>query len=376
MGASVPILQKAGQLDARTSGLRAGILLGANIAGGVCGSLLVGLLCLNALGTTGSLRVLLGLGLVFVAIGLTCRGWRAAFASIGGVLLVLMLGLPGQDRFWSRLHGRVSDVLMLAEDATGVVALVPVPEATWMVFVDGLAHSWLPFDREEGEHSLLGAIPVLVHPSPGDVAVIGLGSGDTAWAAGCRPRTKRISVFEVSGVQRDLLGRFWEHRPFAELGALLKDPRVELRIADGRHALLHDRHRYDVIEIDALEPFMPYSGNLYSAEFFRLGAERLRPGGLFCTYAPTPRITRSFAEAFPHVLDFGIFLLGSQQPIPLEPATWKARLHSPQVSAYLGPAVVEWAEEYVDPATPPKPARVSKGDLNRDLFPRDELLLP
>jgi spermidine synthase len=215
-----------------------------------------------------------------------------------------------------------------------------------------------------------------VHPSPRDVAVIGLGSGDTAWAAGCRSLTERISVFEVSGVQLSILERFWESQPFAELGAFLRDPRVELRIADGRHALLHDRRRYDLIEIDALEPFMPYSGNLYSAEFFRLGAERLKPGGLFCSYAPTARIARSFASAFPHVLDFGIFLLGSQQPIPLEPATWRARLHSPQVSAYLGPAVVEWAEEYVDPAMPPTPLSLSKGDLNRDLFPRDELLLP
>jgi hypothetical protein len=38
--------------------------------------------------------------------------------------------------------------------------------------------------------------------------------------------------------------------------------------------------------------------------------------------------------------------------------------------------VVEWAEEYVDPTLPPQPMGAASGDLNRDLFPRDELLLP
>ena len=151
-----------------------------------------------------------------------------------------------------------------------------------------------------------------------------------------------------------------------------------MRLDDGRHALARGEERYDVIEADALWPYAAYSGNLYSVEFFRECAGRLGPGGLMCTWAPTPRVVASFRAAFPHVAGPGTraFLLGSNEPIPIELDAWRARLASFGVASRLG------AERTEDILHALGRIRVIEGspeegvDLNHDLYPRDEFLAP
>ena len=60
---------------------------------------------------------------------------------------------------------------------------------------------------------------------------------------------------------------------------------------------------YDVIEVDALRPYHASSGNLYSLEFFERSARKLKPGGIMCSWGPTPRAQATFVQAFPYVLD-------------------------------------------------------------------------
>ena len=85
--------------------------------------------------------------------------------------------------------------------------------------------------------------------------------------------------------------------------------------ADGRNAIERGERRYDLIEADALWPYTGYSGNLYSEEFFARCARRLAPGGIMCTWAPTPRVYATFPKVFPYVLDAGAILVGSLEPI-------------------------------------------------------------
>ena len=91
--------------DPATGGRKVGFLQAANIAGCVAGSLLVGLVLLEGLGTTGTLRLLLACGLVFAATGFRHYGPRPALLALTAGLLLLLFGLPGQRPFWLRLHG-------------------------------------------------------------------------------------------------------------------------------------------------------------------------------------------------------------------------------------------------------------------------------
>jgi predicted membrane-bound spermidine synthase len=378
MGLSFVALQRAVHDDVRGSGRRVGLLQAANIAGCVAGSLLVGLVALTVLGSAGTLRVLVALGAALALAGIWLGEGRRTFGALAAALAVVAVLLPREQALWLRLHGMTAaDHAVMAEDATGVVAVSSHDNGLRRVWVNGRHHSVLPFG---GIHTLLGAAPAVIHPAPERAAVIGLGSGDTAWASGCRrPETRAVTVFEICAPQLGLLRRVAaEPDPPAKLERFLDDPRIEVRFADGRNALLRSAESYDLIEMDALFPSSPYAGNLYSVEFYELCARRLRPGGLMCTWAPTPRVHASFTAAFPHVLelDAGRVLIGSNQPIAIEPAAWQARATAPQMVGYLGPARVQALVEFLRGARlavrrPPGPH-----DLNRDLFPRDELNSP
>jgi spermidine synthase len=377
MGLAFPILQRAVQDDAATSGWKVGVLQAANIAGCVAGSLAVGLVALTHLGTPGTMRLLLLAGLVFAGLGLRAHGVRSVFAPLAAVLVLLAIALPSKREFWMRLHGTAKEGTLLDEDATGVSALIPAGSNTrlWRVWSGGRTHSSLPFG---GIHTTLGAAPAVIHPEPRTVAIIGLGSGDTAASAGCRGDVdQRITVFEIYAPQRRLLGELMRiPDPPGRLGRLLSDPRYTFRIADGRNALDRDGELYDLIEADALWPTSPYAGNLYSLEFFTLCARRLEAGGLVTTWAPTDRVRATFLSALPHVIELGQgeVLIGSNRPIPIEPDEWRRRLDDPATAAYLGAPRV--AGVWADIAGARPALADGRAALNRDLFPRDEFQSP
>jgi len=366
MGFSFPILQRAVHDDPETSGRKVGYLQAANIAGCTAGSLLVGLVALERLGTPGTLRLLIALGLVFALVGL--RYYGRAFALPALALLVLAWALPGPRALWRRLHGVQASVplVFFEEDATSVVALTP-DEGGWRLSVNGKGNSWMPYGSG---HTLLGAMPATVHPAPRDVAVVGLGSGDTAWASAWRPETRSLTVFEISAPQPRILWRLVGFVDMFDTRHLLEDPRFHIRIEDGRKALEARADTYDLIETDATWPETAGSGNLYSLEFFRAAARRLRPGGVMCTWAPTSRVVATFRAVFPHVLaaDGGDVLIGSADPIPFTPEAWAARAAT--ATPYLGAARVRDVVEAVGKLRPA--GALPEVSLNRDLWPRDE----
>lgn len=379
MGLTFPILQRAVHDEVRTSGRKVGLLQAANIGGCVAGSFLVGLLALDHLGTSGTLR-----GLCLIAAGFAALGWsqagraRAAFAALGAALVALAVLLPSNERLWARLHGWDPEDALLAEDASGVSAILSERGGElYRVSVNGKGDSTLPYGKV---HSFLGAIPVLIHPAPEDVAIIGLGSGDTAWAAGCRTETRRLTVFELLRAQPPLLWDLLDRYPYPPLRRFLDDPRLRLVLDDGRSRLEHEGRLYDMIEADALRPRSAGSGNVYSVEFFEACARRLKPGGIVCTWSPTPRVHQSFALAFPNLVeliaDGEPVLVGSRAPLTLDRGAWRVRLESPEVRGYLGPGLTTTLVSILRSAHRGGPPAHAEAGANTDLFPRDEFLSP
>ena len=371
MGMSFAVLQRAVHDDARTSGRKVGVLQACNIAGCVAGTLVVGLGALGWWGTTGTLRALMVAGLVFVAVMARRRALAWDTVTLGGALVALAVVLPGQAGLWLRLHGDAGGLAMVEEDATGMAAMIP-GGGRFSLWVNGRTNSSLPFG---GFHTLLGATPAMMHAEPREVAIVGLGSGDTAWASACRRETSRVTVYEICAPQVALLQRLARSpQPPAHLVSFLQDPRITTVVADGRNALARSDPRFDVIEMDALFPSSPFSGNLYSLEFFRLCASRLRPGGLMCAWSPKPRVTATFMAAFAHVVEMrqGQLLVGSNEPIDIAADAWRARASSPEVTSYLGVNNARKLAEALGTARTAEAVAVAAGDLNHDLFPRDE----
>ena len=376
MGLSFGALQRAVQGDPAASGRKVGLLQAANIAGCTAGSLLTGLLLLERLGTAGTLRLLVAAGgLAFLLARARAAGLSRGFFARAGAILLVLAALPSNDALWKRLHGVIADAppSFIGEDASAVSVVVPGEGHRWRVTVNGLPHSWLPY---EGIHTLLGAVPAVIHPSPQDVVVVGLGSGETAWAVGCRGETRSLRVFEIAAAQPHLLRAVSTVAPLAGLVELLSDPRLVVVAADGRQALAREERGYDIVQVDAMFRTSAGSGNLYSLEFFRLCASRLKPGGIVCTQKPSRRVGLTFAEALPHALDLGNIVVGSNEPLPIDLPAWEARLLRPEVARRFDRETLDGIRARLREAVPARRNPRARVGLNRDLFPRDEFGTP
>jgi hypothetical protein len=199
---------------------------------------------------------------------------------------------------------------------------------------------------------------------------------------GGRRETTRIDSIEIVAPALRTLQDLAARHPYPGLRDLLLDPRVHHHLTDGRAFLLKSPARYDVIEADALRPTSAYAGNLYSVEYFALLRSRLNPGGFAVTWTPTPRVVSSLLAAFPHVLVAGDVGIGSETPIPFDPAEVRRRIDDPFTAAYYGSGRVNIAEliaPYLDRAPRlfgPDADRSRLNDVNHDLFPRDEFKAP
>lgn len=373
MGFSFGFLQRSVQSDLVALGRRVGWLQAANIAGAVLGALLTGFLLLDLLGTTGTLRLLAAAGGVFLWLAMPPRFLPRA-AAVVTTAAAVAIG-PGPAQLWPRLHGTDAERSVFAEDSSGVALLRLEPDGIATVFAQGLGQSRLPFG---GVHTVLGAIPVLIHPRPDRVAVIGLGSGDTTWSVGGRAETTRIDSVEIVAPALTVLHALARAYPYPGLGELLLDSRVRHHLTDGRAFLLRSEERYDVIEADALRPTSAYAGNLYSVEYFELLKSRLLPGGFAVTWLPTSRVLDTLVAVFPYVVVVGEVGIGSERPIPFDVATIWERVKSPHTLAYYargGVRLPELLQPYLErsPRTfGPEFDRRRLTDVNRDLFPRDE----
>jgi spermidine synthase len=234
MGFGFPILQRAIQGDPVSAGRKVGLLQAANIAGCTLGSLVTGLFLLDALGSSGVFRLLGLLGLGVAALG-ALRLKARALGAIALGLMVLAVWFPDNKQLWLRLHGAPAPAdSYFEEDAAIVTGFTPRLKGGYTQWVNGRSISWIPFGSI---HTSLGAVPALIHPSPKDVAIIGLGSGDTAWAAGLRAETERITVFEIATSQPRLLERVRGFKGMEKLDKFLSDPRAVVVRDDGRRRL-------------------------------------------------------------------------------------------------------------------------------------------
>jgi predicted membrane-bound spermidine synthase len=373
MGFGFPVLQRATQADPATSGRRVGVLQAANIAGCVLGSLVTGLLLIGSIGASGMFRLLSAAAVLVALLGLAATRDRR-FAALAAGLLVLAIAFPRRETLWLRLHGNPPAAeSFVEEDDAGVTVLAPRPDGFSMA-INGRYNSWLPYGWL---HTYVGALPALVHQAPLEIAVLGLGSGDTAWAAGLRQETRSLTVFELASSTPLLLARVKDHPGMERVHNFLADPRVAFVYDDGRRRLRADGRKYDVIVADAIDYDTSMSNNIYSIEYYRLVKECLKPGGLVCVVAKTPRIRAALARVMTHTVSFGRedLILAGPEPIHIDREAWIARLRGAAVVDYLGRGRVREIVGLVRQAAHGH-AAPPNADVNLDLEPKDEFIRP
>ncbi len=130
-----------------------------------------------------------------------------------------------------------------------------------------------PSSAEEAVH-----FPLLMHPAPRRVLLIGGGMGGALEEALKYPSLRKAVYVEIDpGIVR-LTGKHLAPEEKAFLG----DPRVEIVHGDGRAYLRASdipESFFDVIIVNLPDPFTAQINRYYTREFFALARSRLTPGG-------------------------------------------------------------------------------------------------
>jgi len=172
--------------------------------------------------------------------------------------------------------------------------------------------------------------------------VIGFGTGITAGAVLHYPQLeRRVCVELLPAVVR--AGEL-----FPENYKAWSDPKLQIRIGDGRRELLRSSERYDVITLEPPPPAAEGVVNLYSTDFYRLASRRLEQNGLFAQWLPiatqndedTRSLVRSFLDVFPHASLWTtemheMLLVGSNDPMELDARRIAERFVQNDVSTSL-----------------------------------------
>lgn len=135
-------------------------------------------------------------------------------------------------------------------------------------------------ERDEAAYQeMLTHIPMMLHPNPKNVLIIGGGDGGIIREVARYASVESITICEIDDVVMDVCKRF-----FPTMSASWKDPRLSV-VCDDASVYVKDpslRGTFDVILSDTSDPNGP-ARPLFEKPFYSDLRELLRPGGLVCT---------------------------------------------------------------------------------------------
>ena len=241
-------------------------MLGASLA-----PLAIGFWVYPAWGAVGAVSlILVGYTLLqnFKTVKDAAKLWPLGLVAVvlGGLFSWKFLNLPpgGKELFYRQ----------------GVMASVSVVQD-----VDDIARLQINNRAQEGSSASswverrLAILPMVLHPQPKDVLMLGLGTGFTANAAAAYKGDVRVKVVELlpEVVQASEIFMRYPNMPQA------KHP-VQKITADARRYVNGTSETFDVIVADVYHPARSGAATLYTVEHFQKIKDKLNDGGVFCQW--------------------------------------------------------------------------------------------
>jgi spermidine synthase len=382
-GASFSLALAALAAPGRDAGRLAGGVYAANTIGAIAGALATSLLLVTSLGSQRAQQVLVviaGISGALALLGATRDGpkvpgpeglpaearsakagskvresalrtveWVGIAVSIA-LAAASVLPVPGPLIAYGRRTAdyaeaaRVADagsILYAGEGRNDFIAVSRGPDGHMYYHAAGKVQaSTVPQDMRL--QLLLAHLSHLVPGHPSRVLVIGCGAGITAGALSTGPGVEHLTIAEIEPlvpmVASAYFGDYNHH--------VIQDPRVSLRIDDGRHVLRTSATTFDVITTDLIDPWVKGVATLFTREFFELAKRRLNPGGVVTQfvqlYQSSPDAVKSeiatFVEVFPDAIIWGnphegqgydLVLVGQADPVRLDVDALQARFDTP-----------------------------------------------
>lgn len=367
MGVLFPIVSDLVTRQFATLGSKLGRIYAVNTLGGIFGSFLAGFLLVPYLGlcwsiiVAGLLNFLAGTVLYIVAdlrrIGRMVLGAVSMTTAVALSFLVIApswkqqvfaAGVylnPGSYQNMSVANSLASSLIFYKDSLNATVSVHKLGDSLFLK-VGGKTDASNGIDM--GTQVLSAQVPMLLHPDPHRVLVIGLGSGVTLGSAGRFPVTT-LDCAELDPAVIEAARYFREYNYDVH-----HDPRARMLAVDGRNFLFADDSRYDVIVSEPSNPWMAGIAFLFTEEFYALAKKRLAPGGIMCQWIQLYHIfpedvklmLKTFHHAFAHVSVWSsilgdLLLVGSDSPLEIPYAELSRRMQQPKIKETLGSILVD-----------------------------------
>lgn len=396
MGVILPLAIAGYHRETGARGQSVGGIYAANTAGSIAGSVLAGFVALPYLGVSLCIIVAAAAGLVAAIFLLfsdhEISRWRRILWVVGSTAVFASLlrfnpqidfhflhssqfrNVLNRNTEYERDH--MGDLLYIKDGISCTVTVYRYPDSTWLNVNGKTDASTALFDRQS--QYLMGHLPLLFHPAPAKVFILGLGSGGTVRAVAAHPVDK-IDVAELEPAIKEAA------RYFASIhdGAIFDD-NVHIHMEDGHTFLRYREDKYDVIISEPSNPWMAGVSALFTTEYYRQIENRLNPRGIFCQWIQLYEISeetrnvmvRTLADVFPHVMLFcyrsDMFCLASREKIMPDIGEIERRLQLPGVRLTMDRILVRdvydlftgyWGELPEDVAAFPTQIRNSEENL-------------
>jgi len=353
LGATFPLVGKIYTNSIEKLGKSIGFAYAINTIGALLGSFSAGFIMIPLLGKENSLSLVIGLQLIMVLVimglfypkGKQSRERLILLAS-GFVGLLLTLIYPHWDRqqlatgkyyrfssyaelfkttsWWDAIVKPPSEFMpnitgtevVFYGDGIGGFTTVekdidPLGKPQYILYNSGKADA--SSESDMSTQTLAAHLPLLFHPQPKSMMILGLASGVTGGEA-LYYDLDRLDILEISEQVVEASDFFREAN-----SDVLSHPATNLIIQDGRAHLELTDQVYDVITSEPSNPWMAGLATLFTEEFFQLAKSRLNWDGVFVQWLPSYQmdwttfsmIGRTFTKVFPNSLLMKSFIGGN-----------------------------------------------------------------
>ncbi|TKJ18855.1 MAG: hypothetical protein CEE43_17155 [Promethearchaeota archaeon Loki_b32] len=380
MGAIFPVVSKIFTRDLKKIGEDISYVYSANSLGSVLGPFLAGFILIPLIGLTKTVMVAATINILLALIMFRFSTFRSEIKFLLPIVLIfLVLGfytsLPpillnswfmGTYESWDQVQDELSAIKPIFYKE-GPYSTVVVAQTETGLGLKSDGHGEASTFPDDMRHQLIQAyIPMLLHHSPEKVLNIGMGAGFTLGAIG-NFDVQKMDAIEIDPIIVDVSSKY-----FSEFNNdILKDPRVEVFVIDGRNYLLTTKEKYDVIISAPSHPVSTGVSHLFTKEFFELVKEHLNKDGMFLQWIPGHRfspeehkiLVNTFNSVFPNISlwiddikalnenpnrSVETFLLGSFEPIEIDREQIKNKMASKEIiKKNLGGMGINSAEDFL-----------------------------
>jgi len=163
------------------------------------------------------------------------------------------------------LHIKIKNVLYHSRSKYQQITIMETEKLGKMLAIDGI--TMLTEYDEFAYHEMITHVPLLVHPKPSKVLIIGGGDGGTVREVIKHPEVEMVHVCEIDPEVVTACRRY-----LPSLASSFDDPRVQIFFEDGARFVAKQSQSYDIIIVDSTDPIGP--GQILFQEGFYKNLEK------------------------------------------------------------------------------------------------------